>query len=91
MHVLVAYDISDNKARRRFFDYLQERGLHSQRSVFECEMERRDIDAVCRFAASLDLQPEDSVALYPLCKRCAGHGAILGRGLALVHVDWMVV
>ena len=38
MHTLIAYDISDNKTRSKFFSFLLEKGLHTQKSVFECEM-----------------------------------------------------
>ena len=75
MHALIAYDISDNRQRRRFFAYLRELGLNTQKSVFECELEAEDVAKVLKFAASLDMQPQDSVVVYPLCRRCA-RGAV---------------
>ncbi|MBQ7585958.1 MAG: CRISPR-associated endonuclease Cas2 [Desulfovibrionaceae bacterium] len=91
MHTIVAYDISDNRTRNKFFKYLKEKGLHSQKSVFECEMDPVDIKSVQFFAASLSLEPQDSVVIYPICKRCSKHAMLLGLGLKFVQTDWMVI
>ncbi len=91
MHAIIAYDISDNKTRLKFFKFLREKGLHSQKSVFECEMGQEEITSVQRYATSLDMQPQDSVVIYPLCNRCARHAIILGQGIRVVQMDWMVI
>ena len=91
MHTLIAYDISDNRTRRKFFAFLREKGLHTQKSVFECEMGPEDVAAVLRVAASLRIQPHDSVVVYPLCRRCARRAVILGQGIRVAQTDWMVI
>ncbi len=91
MHTLIAYDIGDDRTRRRFFRYLLEKGLRTQRSVFECEMEMEEAAAVRRFAASLDLRPQDSVLIFPLCSRCSRSAVILGRGIRAEQADRMVI
>lgn len=91
MHTLIAYDISDNKTRTRFFKFLKEKGLHSQKSVFECEMKPEDVATVQRFVAALTLDPTDSVVIYPLCSRCSRKAILLGQGLHFVKTDWMVI
>lgn len=91
MHTIIAYDISDNQTRQKFFKFLKEKGLHSQKSVFECEMKPEDIKNVQRFVASLEILPEDSVAIYPICKRCSEQVMILGQGIKFVQSDWMII
>lgn len=91
MHTLIAYDISDNRARRRFFAYLSEKGLHTQKSVFECELGPGDGAGILREAASLNLAPQDSVVVYPLCRRCAGGCIILGQGIPVAQEEWTII
>lgn len=91
MHALIAYDISDNRTRRKFFGFLREKGLHTQKSVFECVLDQDGLSAVLRMTASLDMQPRDSVVIYPLCRRCARHAIILGQGTRVAQTDWMVI
>ncbi|MBQ9406139.1 MAG: CRISPR-associated endonuclease Cas2 [Desulfovibrio sp.] len=91
MHVLIAYDISDNRTRGKFFKFLREKGLHSQKSVFECDLDQQGIQGVRKFAASLNLQEHDSVAIYPLCARCSRRARILGQGIHLVRTAWTII
>lgn len=48
MHVIIAYDISDHRLRHKIFSLLKEKGAHSQKSVFECEMDKAELDALRR-------------------------------------------
>ncbi len=91
MHVLVGYDISDNRLRGKIFAFLKEKGLHSQKSVFECDMDPAILRAVMRFMQQLDLGDRDSIVFYPLCSRCARKGRILGQGLKLLQTDWIII
>ena len=91
MHVLIAYDISDNRSRRKFFNYLREKGLPSQKSVFECDMNREDIRSAHTVAKSLNLQAQDSVVVYPLCRHCSRRAILLGQGLRIAPADWTVI
>jgi CRISPR-associated protein Cas2 len=91
MYALIAYEISDNRTRRKFFSFLREKGLHTQKSVFECVLGQKEFAAVLRMAAALDMQPWDSVVIYPLCRRCAHRAIILGQGIRVTQTDWMVI
>lgn len=91
MHVLVAYDISDSKTRGKIFAYLKEKGIHSQKSVFECELDSSSLHQIQKYMQGLQLGEKDSVVFYPLCKRCSGKCSILGQGLQLVQTDWLVI
>lgn len=91
MHALIAYDISDNRTRRKFFNFLHEKGLRTQKSVFECEIEPEEAAAILRVAASLGVRAQDSVVIYPMCRRCARRAIILGKGIRVERTDWMVI
>ena len=42
MLVVVCYDISSNKLRNKIAKYLWKYGIRVQKSVFECEIEKKD-------------------------------------------------
>ena len=91
MQTIVAYDIRDDRTRARIFRLLEELGLNTQRSVFECELDARQRARIQAAAEEL-LDPEtDTLLIYPLCRRCARRVWVLGQGIAVVHTDWMVV
>lgn len=90
MHVVVAYDIHSNKIRRNMYRLLAELGLHTQLSVFECDLDERQQQGLLRQAGRL-LEEGDSLLLYPLCSRCARGARVLGQGLRVVNVDWQII
>ena len=90
MHVVIAYDIRCNAVRRQLFAFLKEKGLPSQRSVFECSMDASTLASVQRFVQNLELDEQDSVLFYPLCRRCARQSEILGQGITMQSTDWVV-
>ena len=90
MHVVVAYDIARSKARGRMFRMLSELGLHTQLSVFECDLDARQRRLLLDSAGDI-LEEGDSLVLYPLCSRCARSVRVLGQGILMLHADWQVI
>ena len=90
MHVVIAYDISSSKRRQRVFKILKEFGVHSQRSVFECDLTTDDIRKLVRSIEHL-IDVDDSLIACPLCRRCASEVRILGQGIPLVRKGWEVI
>ena len=91
MIVLVTYDITDNKLRQRTHKFLKEFGLNTQKSVFECDIDRegiKQIRAYCR--DNIDLN-KDSVRIYKICSRCINNVIISGLGLKVTQLEYMVV
>lgn len=81
---VAAYDISDDRARRRLERRLRATGVRTQYSVFESWLSQRErerlMDAVGDDAV---LQSGgDSVRWYGLCAHCQRQMQFLGRGLA---------
>lgn len=91
MHVLVAYDIGDDTVRNRIFAFLQDNGIHSQKSVFECDLDAQEIQRLKHFLSGFELDENDSIVIYQLCRRCASKCAIWGNGIEIASHEWLVV
>jgi CRISPR-associated protein Cas2 len=78
MRYLVAYDVSDDGNRLRLANLLLDQGDRVQKSVFEAEMTREELQEFLARAAKY-LQEEDCLRAYPLCERCRREIACLGK------------
>ena len=91
MQILVAYDISDNKARAKIFNFLKEKGLNTQKSIFECEMDAKTLQEV-RYFMDNHMDPHtDSVLFYPMCNRCTQNVDVIGKGITVLKSAWTVL
>lgn len=91
MIAVVTYDIVSNNRRARLHRFLKEFGLNTQKSVFECQLER---DTMARLVAGAKqcLDPyEDSFRIYRLCRNCQNKVAISGLGIKVTTLDYLVV
>lgn len=66
---MVAYDIENNRVRRRVYALLESYGEWVQYSVFECWLTRRQQTTLQQQVAE-ELDAGDSVRWYPLCVWC---------------------
>lgn len=68
MITAVSYDIVDNRRRRRLSNLLEQFGVRVQKSVFELNLEEKDLPRlVSRIEKTID-PAEDSVRIYRLTK-----------------------
>lgn len=91
MIVLIAYDISSDRARAKFHKFLKEYGLNTQKSVFECDVDEQAIRDIKARAASLIDENSDSVRLYRICSSCARKTVISGQGIKVTNLDYTVL
>ncbi len=79
-HIVVSYDIVDDRRRNRVARLLKGYLQRVQKSVFEGELpparEQRLLD---RLGLLID-RDEDSIRVYPLCARCREGVRIIGQG-----------
>ncbi|MDZ7344432.1 MAG: CRISPR-associated endonuclease Cas2 [candidate division KSB1 bacterium] len=69
--VVVAYDISDDKRRTLLHQKLKTFGLAVQYSVFECLLNRDQINAMKKMIrANIKTKEGDRVRYYYLCESC---------------------
>jgi group II intron reverse transcriptase/maturase/CRISPR-associated endonuclease Cas2 len=77
--LVVAYDVPDNRRRRRLHEQLLDLGLPVQYSVFE--IPDRNYRAVLD-VLDAEAKPADAVRIYRLCRRCGDRVEIVGVGVA---------
>ena len=64
MHIIVAYDIPDNRRRNRLARALEGFGVRVQKSIFEADMPDQRIEALYR-AIQAEIDPEeDSIRIW---------------------------
>lgn len=67
---VVAYDIPDDKRRRKIHQILLGYGTWTQYSVFECFLTRKDLVLLHARLGPHLVAATDSVRFYPLCAAC---------------------
>ncbi len=66
---MIAYDITDDRGRRRVHNILKDHGERVQYSVFECWLNAPTLSELRRRIRE-ELETADSVRWYPLCAWC---------------------
>lgn len=87
---MIAYDISDDRNRRKAHEHLRNHGERVQYSVFECHLGDAELNALR--ARLIDLLDEgDSLRCYPLCQWCRGRIDWQGTGFSTQDDDFFLV
>jgi CRISPR-associated protein Cas2 len=68
MHLLVTYDISDDKRRRKIERELSEYGYRVNYSVFEVETNKTGLNRLVSALHKYSSPKEDHIRVYVLCK-----------------------
>jgi CRISPR-associated protein Cas2 len=76
---MVAYDVGDDRRRRRIHEILKDYGTRVQFSVFECRVDDAQLKLL-RERLLAELECGDSVRWYPLCVWCRDAVAVQGDG-----------
>lgn len=66
---LICYDIEDDSTRQRAAQALLRYGERVQRSIYECHLNTRELQALQRELENIVDRVSDRVRLYPLCRR----------------------
>jgi CRISPR-associated protein Cas2 len=80
LHLVVAYDVSENRRRARLAKRLRAFLDRVQKSVFEGQMDERRLDTLRRTVEREIDQNCDSARVYHLCARCRAAVEIIGTG-----------
>ncbi len=68
--VVVVYDVSNTKRRTKLHNRLKDFGTPVQYSVFECLLDKAQMQAMKNAVARLIKPRLDSIRYYPLCTDC---------------------
>ncbi len=80
--VLISYDISSTRRRTKVMKLLEGYGEHVQYSVFECRLEKTDLDELRKKLKKMGSKT-DSIRLYFISQNDVGRIEVIGTGLVL--------
>lgn len=72
MHVVVTYDISEDRRRTKIHKILSSYGQWMQFSVFECNLTKTQYAKLRNRLSKLIKAEQDSIRFYFLCECCHG-------------------
>ena len=78
MHLIVCYDIPDDKRRARLRKVLMRFGNPVQYSVFECDLNQRQKEKMVRIVRSIISKGEDNIRCYLICGNCVRSAEVFG-------------
>lgn len=91
MFYVISYDIADDRRRYRVAKILEDHGIRVQESVFDCELDNRQILEL-REALLAEMDPDfDSVRFYALCAHCRESIELIGPGRLLDNPDIRII
>ncbi|WP_419780208.1 CRISPR-associated endonuclease Cas2 [Maridesulfovibrio sp.] len=93
MIYIVTYDIEDDKIRSKLSKVLKGVGQRVQKSVFECELSKRQLKILQKqIGRMLPKSGEDSnVRIYPLCMKCHKKASGVGRVTQSIYSKHYIV
>jgi len=78
-YVVISYDISDDRTRRRVANLLLDYGKRVQYSVFECLIDAKTLDKIIALLKPF-AEGNDSIRVYQICENCLKKAVLLGSG-----------
>lgn len=80
MRVVISYDVSDDRRRRKVAKIMEGYGYRVQYSVFECDLDADKLRALQqRLRPLISKKLGESVRFYPLCAQCRERVGVIGR------------
>lgn len=88
---VIAYDVPDDKRRKKVADLLEGYGQRVQYSVFECQLSTQQYhDLHSRLKKIIKLQ-EDNIRFYPLSKHTISQVEAWGVGVPIVQLPNSII
>lgn len=81
MNYFVAYDIVDNKRRRKLHKFLKQYGLNVQKSIFQCVVTKEVLENLVNKMRKYMDERVDKLYIYPVCERCLEKAFADGTGI----------
>lgn len=91
MFVVVSYDISDDNKRRKIAEILKDYGARVQYSVFECNLDKKQLRKMIEELLSHIDREQDSLRVYHLCESCISKLEVYGSYQPLDESEWIVI
>lgn len=91
MFYIVSYDIADDKRRSKVAKTLKDFGERVQKSVFECLLDKENLQKMINKLEKCIKEDEDSIRIYQLCNECRQEIKIIGKGTVTEDEDVYIV
>lgn len=91
MFFVVAYDMPDTKRRTKLLKTLKGFGVHTQFSLFECELDEKELENMLERIHKIIDTKEDAIKVYRLCKECLQHVRVIGLGRVALEPDCVII
>lgn len=92
MRIVISYDISNDKRRRKVAKMMEGYGFRVQYSVFECELDEKKLQQLQqRLKPYIKESEEESIRFYPLTADAAQKVSVLGKDLRKVIGSVVIV
>ncbi|MEO6193691.1 MAG: CRISPR-associated endonuclease Cas2 [Thermoanaerobaculia bacterium] len=91
MLIVVSYDVPDDRRRTRLAHGLKDFGERVQYSVFECRLDKDELEKLSRRVQALIDPEKDRVRIYQFCLSCERQIEILGPGKVMEDPDLYVL
>ena len=91
MKFVIAYDIQNDKNRKKLSDILEGIGYRVNFSVFECEINETKLKKLIKDAKPLLDVKTDSLRFYRLCENCIGKSFELCNKPAIFEMQELFV
>jgi CRISPR-associated protein Cas2 len=91
MFYVVAYDMPNTKRRTKLMKLMKGFGIHTQFSLFECELDEAEHEKMLWGIRRIIDADEDAVKVYRLCRSCVAEVEVIGIGQVAVEPDVVVI
>lgn len=91
MKYVICFDITGDRIRTRVVKILSEFAYRVQKSVFEGLISKESLEEMNKKLEKVIDKKTDSVRIYPLCKKCEAEVKIIGVGIKVEEVDYIIL
>ena len=88
---VIAYDIPEDKRRKKVADLLEGYGQRVQYSVFECQLNTQQYQDLQRRLRKIIKLEEDNIRFYPLSRHTLSQVETWGVGIAVIKPPSSVI
>ncbi len=90
MFCIVAYDMPDNRRRTKLFKTMKGFGMHTQFSLFECELQEPAFRRMLVAIEKIVVPKEDNIKVYTLCRNCLKVVRLMGVASLTTRPDYLI-
>ena len=91
MKYVISFDITGDRIRSRVVKILSEYAYRVQKSVFEGLISKESLEEMKMKIEKIIDGKTDSVRIYPLCGKCEPEVKIIGIGVKVEQVDYIIL